>query len=202
MRLAELRLCIWWGHNPDQGDAWKHSLGTPPRGPAGQRQSWGLDYSDYWGWQLRSHKGQRCVYDRSFPLGGIMTPGYHYGLPRTNAGEHSCGDSYGYLSCLPRGAQSLWAKHSKIVYPTHVEGREWGAWGLRTVMLPQGRASHGGLVLTSWLVGIALPFQGCPPPPSELFGSWRLMRHHPQRDQPPKPRCEASCRGLHGTYGN
>jgi hypothetical protein len=49
MRLAELRLCIWWGRDPDQGDASEHRLGTPPRGPAGQRQSWGLDYSDYWG---------------------------------------------------------------------------------------------------------------------------------------------------------
>jgi hypothetical protein len=47
-RLAELRLCIWGGGlNLDQGDASEHSLGTPPRGPVRQRQSWGLDYSDF-----------------------------------------------------------------------------------------------------------------------------------------------------------
>jgi hypothetical protein len=54
------------------------------------------------GWQLSSHKGQWRVYDRSLPRGGIMTPGYHYSLPGTNAGEHSYGGNFGNLSCLPR----------------------------------------------------------------------------------------------------
>jgi hypothetical protein len=49
VRLAELGLSNWWGSDPDQRDASEHRFGTPPRGPAGQRQSWGLDYSDYWG---------------------------------------------------------------------------------------------------------------------------------------------------------
>jgi hypothetical protein len=43
------------------------------------------------GWRLSSHKGQWRVYDRSLPRGGTMTLGYHYGLPGTNAGEHSYG---------------------------------------------------------------------------------------------------------------
>jgi hypothetical protein len=60
-----------------------------------------------------------------------MTLGYYHGISGTSAGEHSCGGSHGYLSCLPIvpiGADSLWAKHFKTVYPTHVEGWEWGAW--------------------------------------------------------------------------
>jgi hypothetical protein len=31
-----------------------------------------------------------------------MTHGYYYGLPGTNAAEHSYGGSFGYLSCFPR----------------------------------------------------------------------------------------------------
>jgi hypothetical protein len=53
-------------------------------------------------WWLSSHKGQWCFYDQSLPCGGIMILGHHYGLPRMNVGEHSYGDSFGYLSCLPR----------------------------------------------------------------------------------------------------
>jgi hypothetical protein len=40
-------------------------------------------------WRLSSHKGNWRFYDRSLPRGSIMTLGYHYGLPGTNAGEHS-----------------------------------------------------------------------------------------------------------------
>jgi hypothetical protein len=40
------------------------------------------------GWRLRSHQGQWRFYNPSLPRGGIMTLGYHYGLPGTNAGEH------------------------------------------------------------------------------------------------------------------
>jgi hypothetical protein len=87
-------------HGP--GDALGLSFGTPPRGPAGQRQSRRQDQYDYRGWRLSSHKRQWRFYDRSLPCGGIMTPGYHYGLPGTNAGEHSYGGNHGYLSCLPR----------------------------------------------------------------------------------------------------
>jgi hypothetical protein len=47
-------------------------------------------------------KGNGVPYDRSLPRGGIMSPGYHYGLPGTNAGEHLYGGNYSYLSCLPR----------------------------------------------------------------------------------------------------
>jgi hypothetical protein len=53
-------------------------------------------------WRLSSHKGQWRFYDRSLPPGGIMTLGYHYNLPGTNAGKHSYGGSFSYLSCLPR----------------------------------------------------------------------------------------------------
>jgi hypothetical protein len=76
-----------------------------------------------------------CLDDQSLPLGGIMSLVYYYGMPGTSAGEHSCGGSYSYVSCLPRvptGGESLWAKHSKTVYPTHVEGWEWRAWVLTT----------------------------------------------------------------------
>jgi hypothetical protein len=55
-----------------------------------------------WDWRLRSHKGQWRSYDRSLPRGGIMTLRYDYGLPGTNAGEHTYVGSFGYLSCLPR----------------------------------------------------------------------------------------------------
>jgi hypothetical protein len=43
-----------------------------------------------------------AFYDHSLPRVGIMTLGYYYGLPGTNAGEHSYGGSFGYWSCLPR----------------------------------------------------------------------------------------------------
>jgi hypothetical protein len=42
-------------------------------------------------WRLSSHEGQWRFYDWSLPRGGITTLGYHYGLPETNAGEHSYG---------------------------------------------------------------------------------------------------------------
>jgi hypothetical protein len=61
--------------------------------------------------RLSSHKGQWRVYDRSLPRGGMMTPGCHYGLPGTNAGEHSYGGNSGYLRCLPR-VPLRWRKHS------------------------------------------------------------------------------------------
>jgi hypothetical protein len=47
-------------------------------------------------------KGNGVLYDQSLPCGGIMTLGYDYSLPGTNAGEHLYGGNYGYLSCLPR----------------------------------------------------------------------------------------------------
>jgi hypothetical protein len=45
MRLAELRLRLVRAHH-GPGGALGHSFGTPPRGPAGQRQSRGLDQYD------------------------------------------------------------------------------------------------------------------------------------------------------------
>jgi hypothetical protein len=45
MRLAELRLSLVGAHQRP-GVALGHSFGTTPRGPAGQRQSWGLDLYD------------------------------------------------------------------------------------------------------------------------------------------------------------
>jgi hypothetical protein len=79
------------------------------------------------GWRLSSHKGQWRVYDRSLPRGGIMTPGYYYGLPGTNVGKHSNGGNFGYLSCLPRVLL-------RCRKPTHVEWWERGGlicypWG-------------------------------------------------------------------------
>jgi hypothetical protein len=49
------------------------------------------------GWRPSSHKGQLRFYDRGLPHGGIMTLGYHYGLPGMNAGEHL----YGGLPRVP-----------------------------------------------------------------------------------------------------
>jgi hypothetical protein len=46
------------GTHRGPGDVLGHSFGTPPRGPAGQRQSRRLDQYDYRGWQLSSHKRQ------------------------------------------------------------------------------------------------------------------------------------------------
>jgi hypothetical protein len=37
-------------------------------------------------WRLSSHKGQWRFHDRSLPHSGIMTLGYHYGLPGINVG--------------------------------------------------------------------------------------------------------------------
>jgi hypothetical protein len=87
------------GTHHEPGDALGHSFGAPSRGPAGQRQSRRQDQYDYRGWRI---KGNGVIYDQSLPRGGIMTLGYHYGLPETNAGEHSCGGNYGYYSCFPR----------------------------------------------------------------------------------------------------
>jgi hypothetical protein len=52
-------------------------------------------------WQASSHKGQWRFHDRSLLRGSMMTLGYYYGLPGTNAGEHSYGGRLGYLRCLP-----------------------------------------------------------------------------------------------------
>jgi hypothetical protein len=45
MRAVELQLCLCGGAFKP-GLALGHSFGTPPRGPAGQRQSPGLDLYD------------------------------------------------------------------------------------------------------------------------------------------------------------
>jgi hypothetical protein len=85
------------------------------------------------------YRAVTCFDNQSLPICGIMTLGHYYGIPGMNAGQHSCGGSHSYLSCLPRvpiGAESLWAKHSKMVYPTHMEGWEWGAWVLTTHATP------------------------------------------------------------------
>jgi hypothetical protein len=44
-------------HGP--GDALGHSFGTPPRDPAGQRQSRSLDQYHFRDWRPSSNKGQR-----------------------------------------------------------------------------------------------------------------------------------------------
>jgi hypothetical protein len=49
------------------------------------------------GWRLSFHKGLWRFHDRSLPHCGMIF-GYYYGLPDTNAGEHSYGGSFGYLS--------------------------------------------------------------------------------------------------------
>jgi hypothetical protein len=53
-------------------------------------------------WRLSYHKGQLRFHDRSLQRGGILSLWYYYGLRVANAKEHSYGDSFGYLSCLPR----------------------------------------------------------------------------------------------------
>jgi hypothetical protein len=116
--------------------------------------------------------------DQSLPLGSIMTLGYYYGIPGTNAEEHSCGGSYSYLSCLPRvptGADSLWAKHSKTVYPTHVERLKWGL-GCQQPMLPQGRF-HVHYLVSMRVYRTPNGQQGYhPPPPSEFLRPWKLAK--------------------------
>jgi hypothetical protein len=78
------------------------SLGTPPRGP--RRTTTVLEMCISMNFQMlrpRFQKGQWLL-NQSLPRGGIMTPGLHYGILGTNAGEHSYGDGYGCLSCLHR----------------------------------------------------------------------------------------------------
>jgi hypothetical protein len=84
---------VFGGGASRPGFALGHSFETPPRGPAGQRQSRVWIGTTKWDWQLSSHKGQWHFYDQSLPRGGIMTLGHDYGLPGTNAGEHSCGEA-------------------------------------------------------------------------------------------------------------
>jgi hypothetical protein len=108
MILAELRLCLWWGHTMDQEVRQYTALGhllVVPLGN-GSLRVWISMIS--WDWQLSSHKEQWHFHDRSLPRGGTMTLGHHYGLPRTNAGQYSYGGSFGYLSCLPR--VPLWCR--------------------------------------------------------------------------------------------
>jgi hypothetical protein len=87
-------------HGP--GMRWDTALGHLLMVPLGNGSLgvWIFMTSRYW--RLSSHEGQWRFNDQSLPRGGIMTLGYHYGLPRTNAGEHSYGANSAYLSCLPR----------------------------------------------------------------------------------------------------
>jgi hypothetical protein len=45
MRLTELRLSLVGAHHGPEGMS-GHNFGTPPHGPTGQRQTWGLDQYD------------------------------------------------------------------------------------------------------------------------------------------------------------
>jgi hypothetical protein len=102
VRLAELRLCFWWGSIMDQGMRWDTALGHLLVVPLGNDSLGVWISTTNRGWRLSSHKGQWYFYDRSLPCSGIMTPGYHYGLLGTIAGEYSYGGNYSYLTCLPR----------------------------------------------------------------------------------------------------
>jgi hypothetical protein len=91
MRLAELRLCLWWGpvmdHKMRQDTALGNLLVVPRSN--GSLGVWiSMTSRD---WRLSSHKGQWRFHVRSLLLGGIMALGHHCGLPGTNAGEHSYG---------------------------------------------------------------------------------------------------------------
>jgi hypothetical protein len=61
-----------------------------------------LDQYDWPGLAAKLPRRAMAPYNRSLPNGGMMTLGYYYGLPGTNADEHSYGSSFGYLSSLPR----------------------------------------------------------------------------------------------------
>jgi hypothetical protein len=100
MRLAELRLCLWWRRIVDQRVRRDTALGrlVVPLGNCSLGVWISMTSPD---WRLISHKGQwRLTAGASHAA--AMTLGHHYGLPGTNAGEHSYGGSFGYLSCLPR----------------------------------------------------------------------------------------------------
>jgi hypothetical protein len=94
--------CVSCGNVSWTRDMSEHSLGRPPHGP--RRATTVLEVCismNLWVLRPRFHKGQWLL-DQSLPCGSIMTPALHYGILGTNAGEHSYGDGYGYLSCLPR----------------------------------------------------------------------------------------------------
>jgi hypothetical protein len=115
-----------------------------------------------------------------------MTLGYHYGLPETNAGEHSYGGNYGYLSCLPRVPlrcrnQPMW------------RGGNEGAYMLPPRATLSCRSPRRNLMISQYRT----PTDHLGYPPNRHSRSWRLVLLNWTR--PPKPSCDASCRGLRGT---
>jgi hypothetical protein len=95
-------VCVFCGNVSWTRDMSQHSLGTHPCGPRWATTV--LEVCISMNFQVlrpRFQKGQWLL-NQSLPRGGIMTPGLHYGVLGTNAGEHSYGDGYSCLSCLPR----------------------------------------------------------------------------------------------------
>jgi hypothetical protein len=126
-----------------------------------------------------------CLDDQSLPLGGIMTLGYYYGIPGTNAGEHLCGVSHGYFSCPPRvpircrkpfGPNTL----KRFIQPTW-RGGIWGASVLTTPRHPRGVFM---CITWSQCACIALPMASrdtpLPPQTSSLGpgNSWGVSTHN------------------------
>jgi hypothetical protein len=95
VRLAELRLCLWWGPIMDQVTRSDTALGHLLVVQLGNHSLGVWISTTNRGWRLSSHKGQWRFYDRSLPRGGIITFLDYYGLPGTNAGEHLYGGNYG-----------------------------------------------------------------------------------------------------------
>jgi hypothetical protein len=75
-----------------------HTFGTPPRGLTEQCQSQGLAQYDNPGLAAKLPWGQWRLTIGASHVAALLTLRYYYGLPGTNAGEHSYGGSFGYLS--------------------------------------------------------------------------------------------------------
>jgi hypothetical protein len=103
MSLAKPRLSLVGTHHKP-GMCWDTVLGHLLVVPLGIKSLGFWINMTYQGWQLSSPKGQ-WHYNRSLPLGSIMTLGCHYGVTGMNAGKHSHGECY--LSCLRRVPQAL-----------------------------------------------------------------------------------------------
>jgi hypothetical protein len=178
MRLIELRLCLWWGRFLDQGMRRDTALGhlfVIPLCDASLRVWISMASRD---WRLSSHEGQWRLMTAVSHAGGIMTPRYYYGLPGTNAGEHSYGGSSGSLSYFTR-VHKRCRKPSGSTTLTWFNQLMWRGGNEGWFVTPRDdHFMRFSLVATAWLASVALPLVICdnPLPTNVHFRSWRLVR--------------------------